>query len=75
MGSGQACPMGTNAFTGQPVVAPEDREIDFEPTIAQLAANPDAIALRDVSLQRGCDRRAPLQLPRDLASRLGAVID
>lgn len=41
--------LATNPFTGKPVVAPADAELRVAPTVAALAANPDAVALRDLA--------------------------
>lgn len=41
--------VATNPFTGKPIVAPEDCVIPAEPTVAELAAVPDAVALRELA--------------------------
>ncbi|WAS97866.1 hypothetical protein [Nannocystis punicea] len=41
--------LGMSPFTGKPIVAEEDAELRREPTVAELAANPEAVALRELS--------------------------
>ena len=41
--------VATNPFTCKPVIAPEDRVILAEPTVAELGAQPDAVALRELA--------------------------
>ncbi|PCC74798.1 hypothetical protein SAMN02745121_06021 [Nannocystis exedens] len=67
--------LATNPFTGEPIVAEEDRDLPVEPTAAELAADPDAVALRD--LARRLDAKSELvhydwRPPRELWSEAEA---